>query len=297
MGDSSIDALMTAFRSVPKPRTVEGCKCGYCPSTEDCLRLLEGDPSTLSVSDLLPYVSSVLQTVGSSSDFTFLLPTLLLSWGKEITTRQSGYVEQLHAALTRESFFSSLPNRLRLAVTQYMRRRILEVLGQQHSLDVRGKTPVHEWIWVVGSYGVITQDVPALWTEWWQLSYEGYCVAAVQFASLLICDRDRNPVFAAWTPTRGGGPPCPWEYASAGFDERWDDANISFLQEVLSVPYLEERLQEAEQRMLSEDSVSKAKLVRATLSSEPAPARARISFLLAQLGTPSSPEQAQWWPS
>lgn len=288
---------MTAFRSVPKPRTIEGCTHGCCLSTEDCQKLLGGDLSTLSVSDLLPYASSVLQTVGSSSDFTFLLPTLLLSWGKEINRYQSGYVEQLHAALIRQSFFSSLSNRLRLAVTQYMRHRILEVLGQQHSLDVRGQAPVHGWIWVVGSYGVITQDVPALWTEWWQLSCEGYCVAAVQFASLLVCDRDRNPVFAAWTPKRGGGPPCPWEYASAGFDERWDDANLSFLQEVLSVAYLEERLNEAEKRMLSEDSVSKTKSVRAILSSEPARARARISFLLAQLGTPSSPEQAQWWPS
>jgi hypothetical protein len=43
-----------------------------------------------------------------------------------------------------------------------------------------------------------------------------------------------NPIFAPWTPDRGGGPPCLWEFGGHLYEHRWQDNNIGFLKQTLT---------------------------------------------------------------
>jgi len=46
---------------------------------------------------------------------------------------------------------------------------------------------------------------------------------------------NENPVFAPWTPSSGGGPPCLWEFEGHLYSNRWLEPNIAFLRKVLSL--------------------------------------------------------------
>ena len=62
-------------------------------------------------------------------------------------------------------------------------------------------------------------------------------------------ENDKNPIFAAWTPEKGGGPPALWECGSHMFDVGWREENLSFLSRTLSVAYVTERLRVASEHI------------------------------------------------
>ena len=46
---------------------------------------------------------------------------------------------------------------------------------------------------------------------------------------------NENPIFAPWTPDRGGGPPVLWEFEGHLYKHRWLEANVDFLRRALTV--------------------------------------------------------------
>jgi hypothetical protein len=92
--------------------------------------------------------------------------------------------------------------------------------------------------------------VDQVWSGWWSIETVGRAVATVQYVSCLMYPEDENPVFAPWTPDRGGGPPCLWEFGGHLYEHRWLDPNIRFLQRMLNPKAIDIALSRAIERLV-----------------------------------------------
>ncbi len=63
---------------------------------------------------------------------------------------------------------------------------------------------------------------------------------------------NENPVFAPWTPDRGGGPPCLWEFEGHLYDHRWQEPNVNFLKGILNVQRVGDLLVQAVERLVGQ---------------------------------------------
>ena len=142
------------------------------------------------------------------------------------------------------------------------------------------------WFRHFASYGVIAPDIENLWTRWWSMPNEGCAIAAIQYASCLICDDQDNPVFPPRTGGMGGGAPQLWSYESFGSDECWRAENVKFLAGTLSVPYLKDKLAEARNRFSDPQRRSRAADLARILEHETHRAGQRIPRLMELLSAP-----------
>lgn len=264
MTSVTIDAtlLNAAFSKIKVPDPIHGCDCQFCISSQAIRGLIETPVEAINPEDMSAYTSNVLVTVGGPEDFRCLLPKMLQFWAEDIEKQHSmyAYAHLLHAALNRDRFFlEQLTPDERDAATAFMRERLLARIDSEESLYIEGKTRTHEWFPYVASYGTFTPDIPRLFDEWWQMKTRGHAVAAVQYASCFIAGRlsGRNPLFAAWTPTAGGGPPSLSQYDSNATDERWLNANIAYLESTFSFEFLTKKLLEARAVLSSHPEVNK----------------------------------------
>lgn len=61
-----------------------------------------------------------------------------------------------------------------------------------------------------------------------------------------------NPVFDPWTPESGGGPPCLWEFEGHLYANRWLEANVVSLKELLTPESVKKALQRSVERLANE---------------------------------------------
>jgi hypothetical protein len=116
-----------------------------------------------------------------------------------------------------------------------MRESILDEIDDQRGLAFNGgMTRPHRWFGALTTYGVFLPDAEHLSADWWSLNTVGRAVAAVQYISCLMFADNENPIFAPWTPDRGGGPPVLWEFEGYLFKHRWLEANVDFLRRALT---------------------------------------------------------------
>lgn len=71
----AIDDVYTAFSSVPKPKTIEGCHC--CIKDKEVNTLLTKPLRELTPDELSSYAFSVFLTVGSEADYRYYLPRIM----------------------------------------------------------------------------------------------------------------------------------------------------------------------------------------------------------------------------
>lgn len=71
----SIESIYAAFSSVPKPKSIDGCRC--CIEDKQVATLLAKPLRELSAEELSSYASSVFLTVGSEADYRYFLPRIL----------------------------------------------------------------------------------------------------------------------------------------------------------------------------------------------------------------------------
>lgn len=254
------------------------------------------------ISDLYSYYLHDLNYVSELQPdlFAYLLPFCLQGWHEDLMHGTAGgFVEQFHCALGRRPLLEMLlPLRQRSAVFAFLRDSLLESLEQTSGLRFQEESVFRYRMYrrfsYLASYGVIVPDVEGLWREWWEMRSRGYTVAALQYASCLMYPTDANPVFAPWTPTEGGGPPCLWEYDSIGFEEHWLPVNVEFLARTLSVDYLHEKIALAVQRLEGEPEHEQAVRIQSDFAEWQWLAEARIPELIKYLATPSPVGILEW---
>jgi hypothetical protein len=183
-----------------------------------------------------------------------LTPVLLKAWRRDLfegsAAGNGGFVEQFWPALLNGSALKVFSQVERDAFISYIRNSILDRLDVEELLRFSGMGAApYNWVGAFVSYGVLFSDIEILWTEWWQMKTSGHAVAAFQYASALMYENDKNPVFDPWTRDKGGGPPALWEDGSMMFNVPWKQENLDFLKATLNADYVERKLRVALDRI------------------------------------------------
>jgi hypothetical protein len=201
-------------------------------------RLGPGDSAE--VGDLWEYTQDLLYSGEiQGALLKYLLPFFLKAWRADLRGAHSdygGFVEHFYPVLTNKHIFDEhlTPSQM-MAVSAFMRGSILEEIDDQRGLTNSGMgARPYRWITALTTHGVLLPDVDQLWSAWWSINTVGRAVAAVQYISCLMYGANENPVFARWTPERGGGPPSLWEFGGHLYEHRWLEPNIRFLRRILN---------------------------------------------------------------
>jgi hypothetical protein len=127
------------------------------------------------------------------------------------------------------------------------------------------------------------------------LTTVGRAVAAVQYLSCLMYEENENPIFSAWTPDRGGGPPSLWEFGGHLYTNRWLELNVSFLKDVLRAWEVGDVLGRAVERLIDQPEHAKATEVLGDLPLCEETLTARCAALPRLLGTTQEPGKLLEW--
>lgn len=234
----SVLRLRRAFGGIAPPSNIT--QEPYDSSPKHLRRLAQlqrGDRAE--VRDLWEYTQDLLYGGEIQTPlFAFVLPFCLEGWREDLrgTDGYGGFVEHLYPVLANKHVFDlHLKSQQTSAVSDFMRESILEEIDDQRGLTFSGMTSrPYRWIRALTTYGVLLPDIERLWNEWWSTKTVGKAAAAVQYISCLMYSNNENPVFAPWTPDRGGGPPCLWEFEGHLYSNRWLENNVAFLKKSLS---------------------------------------------------------------
>lgn len=252
--------------------------------------------------DLYDYVKDLRYTEIQTSLLVYLLPICLEVWRNDlrgIDSSYAGVIEHFYPVLAdRHLFDAHLSQKRAEIVSDFMRRAILEEIDDQRGLSYKeaGARPLR-WIRALTTYGVFLPDIERLWTAWWSLGTTGRAVAAIQYISCLMYPENENPVFAPWTPDRGGGPPCLWEFEGHLYTHRWLDPNVAFLRKALSVQSVDDALARAVNQLASERERSIATLVQEDFPLCEATVVARCAHLPQLLETNQETGRIFEWPT
>jgi hypothetical protein len=247
---ASLQAVAKAMKSSRVPETIRQEPFDYDPGHYKRLCHLEGSQPT--PRDLLDYALDMTYMELQPELLRHLMPLLLAAWRRDLFDGQTaglrGFVEHFWPALLRGKAMQSVLSGTECGVVmRFMRDAILDRLDVEESLAFSGMgASPYGWVHSLVSFGVIFPDIESLWTEWWQMHTPGHAVAAFQYASALLYEADKNPVFAPWTRDKGGGPPSLWDCGCLMFDVGWREENLHFLRQTLSVEYIRQRLTAAQ---------------------------------------------------
>jgi len=216
--------------------------------------------------DLWEYIHDLRNTDIQGPLFVYLLPFCLQAWRDDLRGIHGygGLIEHFYPVLAdRQIFDLHLTPKQSAVVSEFLRQTILEEIDDQRGLAFQGsKTKPYGWIGALTTYGVLLPDVERLWTAWWLLDTIGRAVAAVQYISCLMYPENENPVFAPWTPDRGGGPPCLWGFEGHLYAHRWQETNVNFLKGLLTVQRVGDVLVQAVPRLVGQPEYEAAAAVQ-----------------------------------
>jgi hypothetical protein len=206
--------------------------------------------------DLWEYIHDLRNTDIQGSLLVYLLPFCLQAWREDLRGIEGygGLIEHFYPVLAdRHIFDLHLTSKQSEVVSEYMQQGIVEEIDDQRGLSYQGsKARPYRWVGALASFGVLLPNVDRLWTAWWSLDTVGRAVAAIQYISCLMYSENENPVFAPWTPDRGGGPPCLWGFEGHLYAHRWLEPNVNFLKGILTVQSVGDVLVQAVDRLVGQ---------------------------------------------
>jgi hypothetical protein len=295
----SLSKLHRAFSSAP-PTQITQEPFDSSPKHLNRLgRLGPGDRAE--VADLWEYTQDLLysrEIQGALLQYVF--PFCLKAWCEDLRGAHSGYggfVEHFYPVLANKHVFEKhLTPAQTMAVSQFMREAILAEIDDQRGLTYSGTgARPYRWITALTTYGVLLPDVDQLWSAWWSIVTLGRAVAAVQYISCLMYGVNENPVFAQWTPARGGGPPSLWEFGGHLYEHRWLEPNTRFLRRILSPDEVTDVLRLAVERLGGQSEHEIATEIKSDIPLCAETLTARCAELPGLLETPPQPAKLHEW--
>jgi hypothetical protein len=252
--------------------------------------------------DLCDYMRDLRYTEIQTSLFVYLLPICLEVWRNDLRgldSRYGGVIEDFYPVLAdRHVFDVHLSPRRTEAVSDFMRRAILEEIDDQRGLSYEGTgARPYRWIGALTTYGVFLPDIERLWTQWWSLGTIGRAVAAIQYISCLMYPENENPIFAPWTRNGGGGQPSLWEFEGHLYKHRWLEPNVAFLRKALNLHSVSDVLSLAVSKLASEPEHRVAELVQEDFPLCEATVAARCADLPQLLETNQEAGRVFEWPT
>ena len=243
---ASIQDVTRVIKSGGVPKQITQQPFDYDPS--HYWRLCNLGDAKPSASDLADYALDMQYMELQPELLRHLTPVLLTAWRQDLfegsKTGYGGFVEQFWTALLKGKALHKIYSETeRTAFIAYMRNSILDRLDAEESLHFSGMgASPYSWVQAFVSYGTLFSDVENLWTEWWQMKTSGHAIAAFQYASALMYEEDKNPIFDPWTRDKGGGPPALWAWEGYLSDVGWKKENLDFLKATLSADYFDQKL-------------------------------------------------------
>ncbi len=268
--------------AVPPERITQEAHEGNPRHLSRLVRLRPGDHAE--ASDLWPYMQDLLYTDIQGPLFAYLLPFCLEAWREDLRGTRSeygGFVEYFYPVLAnRQVFDRHLTAAQAAAVSAFMQESILDEMDDQRGLSYSGSgTRPYRWITALTTHAVLFPDLRTLWIKWWSVATIGRAIAAAQYVSCLMYAQNENPIFAPWTPERGGGPPCLWEFGGHLYANRWLEENVRFLRQTLSPQAVAEVLSEVVNRLVNQPEGSVAAEIQSDLPLCAEPLSARCAEL------------------
>jgi hypothetical protein len=295
----ALSKLCRPFPSSPPKEITQEPFEGNPKHLKRLARLHQGDRAE--AGDLWEYTQDLLYSGEIQGTLLqFLLAFCLSAWSEDLRTGRSsygGFVEYFHLALANKQIFEELLTPAQTnAVSEFMRGHILDEIDDQRGLAYSGAgARPHRWIAALTTHGVILPDIEQLWNAWWSIDTVGRAIAAIQYISSLMYAAYENPVFAPWTPDKGGGPPCPWGLAGHLYEHRWLDPNTRFLRRVLNPQRVNEVVSSAVQRLEGQPEQEMAKAILADIPLCAETLAARCIQLPVLLETPRQPATDLEW--
>jgi len=252
---NKLNTLRSAFgKGTPPNKITQEAFEGNDQHLRRLVRLRPGEQAD--GSDLWEYIHDLRHTDIQGPLFAYLLPFCLQAWREDLRgiDGYGGVIEHFYPVLAdRQVFDLHLTPQQSAVVSEFMRQTILEEIDDQRGLAFQGsRTRPYRWFGALTTYGVLRPDLDRLWTAWWTLNTVGRAIAAVQYISCLMYPENENPVFAPWTPDRGGGPPCLWGFEGHLYEHRWQEPNLNFLKRILTVQRVGEVLALAVERLVGQ---------------------------------------------
>ena len=220
-------------------------------------RLCQLDGAAPDTRDLSRYVDDMQYMPLQPDLLRYLLPLCLKMWQDDLFHQEGsdcgGMVEAFWMALSPRPTFQNtflldeeLNAKENQSVMQFMRDTLLERMNQEMRLRFAGsQSSPYQWFQTLGSFCIVYPHLRGLWDKWWQMTTPGHAVCVLQYVSCLMYQNDENPVFAPWTPDKGGGPPELWESDTLSSEYGWRRENASFLAETLTLDFVKRKLKEA----------------------------------------------------
>lgn len=244
---ASIQDVTRVIKSAGIPKQITQQPFDYDAGHYHRLCNLKGaDPSGF---DLLDYALDMRYEEIQPELLRYLTPSLLTAWRKDLfegsAAGYAGFVEEFWPALIQGKALNQTFSEVeRDAFIAFVRDSILDRLDAEETLHFSGMgASPYKWVSAFVCYGTSFSDVKALWTEWWEMKTSGHAIAAFQYASALMYEENKNPIFEAWTRDQGGGPPPWWECGAMIFNVGWKQENLDFFKDTLSASYFEQKLQ------------------------------------------------------
>lgn len=178
--------LRRVFGSAPPEKITQEAYEGNPKHLRRLARLRRGEKAE--VSDLWKYTQDLLYTEIEGPLFAYLLPFCLEAWREDLrgtSSEYGGFVEQFYPVVANRQVFDRLLTPAQsTAVSDFMRRSILEEIDDQRGLAYRGSgARPYRWITALATHGVLLPDVELLWAAWWSVDTVGRAVAVVQYVS------------------------------------------------------------------------------------------------------------------
>src|ERR1700722_5497569 len=235
--------------------------------------------------------------------FLFVLPFCLGAWSRVLRGddfKFPGFVDQFYPVLVKRGIFERplTPTHVE-AVRVFMRASILDEIDDQNGLYFRGyPSRPYRWIHAITTYGVIAPDIERIWTPLWSVETVGRAIATVQYISCLMYAKDENPVFAPYSREEGGGPPSLWEFDGHLYENRCQQPNVDFLENLFRAPEsVSEVLARAVNRLADQPEHEAAAKILADLPSHFRTLVDRCAMLPLFLATRGQTMDGSDWPS
>lgn len=223
--------------------------------------------------------------------FKYLFPVCLNFWYNTLMNNDSadrGDAEFHHSLHRGEILETMVTEKQKKEIYDYFYDGFLERIEKERGFEYIGmNTPAYAWMYRFNSLGYIGPIIEKIWLSWWEVNTPGKAVSAIMYASGLIYLKGENPIFAEWTPRKGGGGPYLTESDTDIFDTGWLKENIDFLKQILSVKYIQEKVQLAATQLLNEPEADMAQEVANDALRKGDIIRIRIEDLIKNLSRPN----------
>jgi hypothetical protein len=242
--------VRSIFDNPSPPRAVWERQFDYC---DDGLRNLARTPyEEIEPSDLWYYFHDLAYVQLQPDLFDYLFPVCLMDWKSTLMNNEacSHGDSELHYGLLRGRIFEKMltPQR-RDEVVEFIRDCFAERLDmEQEFAQLRSQAPTYCWIHRFNSLGIVLPKIEPIWNVLWSLETPGRAIAAMQYCSGLMYFGGDNPLFDVWD----GISPDLWQHDAMIYNAGWNDDNLEFLSQTLTVDFVNDKVTAAVNRLKRE---------------------------------------------